>query len=440
MSINRRRLAPKKSLRDYLHVVFGTVIGRGIAFLNSILIARVLGPEQFGIFAFFFAVMMLTWIILGSFDTTYLRHAKAAQHDTDRQKYLSSNLIIKTGLGFLGFGAVAVAGKSIPAALFGKDYAYHLLLTGIGAGLFLNYVMTQATLYREKDQFKLFAVVTNIHTILVFMILAALWFRSRQFSFDAVIGAYMLSAAAAGAVSLIMIWKTGKPCLPGMGLFKSYLTWGKWMFLLALVFALFERMDFFFLTRHLEPVDIGIYAAGAQLVLIISVTTGALTNVFVPKAVVALKSRAALKSYIRESIAPVFMILAIITVLIVSAPLLVAGLYGPRFEAAVIVIRILALGWLGAAIYLPFSFIFYALDEPHTRFYLELIKLVLGFLFLVVLVPRYGTTGAAIAMTLALWINALVSGLVLREKLQRPDLYEEKDCMGKPSFATKEGS
>ena len=423
MDLIKRLTKPDKSLQDYLQVIFGSVVGRGIAFLNSILIARILGPEQFGVFVFFFAVMMLTWLMLSAFDTAYIRHAKDVTSNQEKRSYLSSNLIIKTGFGIFFLACVAVVDKSVAVSLFGKDYAHQLLLTGIGAGLFLNYVMTLATIYREREQFHLFTVVMNVHTIFVFVIILILWFSMKHFTLKAIISTYIISAVTAGTLSLILIWKIEQPSLPRLAIFKSFVSWGKWIFLLSIVVAVFDRVDFFFLTKYLKPVDIGVYAAGAQLVLIISLTTGALSNVFMPKAVVALKSRDALRNYIRESITPVIMVIVIISLIILSAPLLIKGLYGQQYEAAVPIARIISLGWLGASIYLPFSFIFYTIDEPHTRFYLELGKLILGIVFLVLLVPLYGTKGAALSVTMALLTNALMSGLILWRKLNRPGLF-----------------
>lgn len=427
-----------KSLLDYLYVILGTAFGRGIAFLNSILIARLLGPEKFGVFAFFFAVLMLTWMIPGAFDTAYLRHSHSANSNEEKDKFLTSSLISKSGLGLILFCFIAVVDRSVAAAFFGKDYVYPLLLAGIGAGLFLNYVMTQATIYREKGHFHLFAIVTNIHTIIVFMSLASLYFSEKQLTLKNVISIYCIAAAVTGTLAILMIWRIGGLRLPGMKLFGKFLSWAKWMFLLTLVFATFERMDFFVLTKYLEPADIGIYAAGAQLTLIISVTTGALNNVFVPKAVAALTSRATLKAYIRESIVPVVVILTIITILILTAPLLVAGLYGARYQTAATIVRIISLGWLGSAIYLPFSFLFYALDEPQTRFFLELTKLLLGLSLLLVLIPPYGAVGAAASMALAHLINSVVSGLVLRNRLQRTDLQRKKRMLDKSHLAAEE--
>ena len=97
------------------------------------------------------------------------------------------------------------------------------------------------------------------------------------------------------------------------------------------------------------------------------------------------------------------------------------GALRSRIEKSTPVVRIISLGWLGASIYLPFSFIFYALDEPHIRFYLELGKLVARITLLAILF-QFSHVGAAWSVTLAQLLNAIVSGLVIWVKLRRPNL------------------
>lgn len=440
MGFVSRIVTTDKSLRDYLQVIVGSAAGRGLAFLNGILIARMLGPEQFGVFAFFFAVMMLSCLTLSSFDTAYIRHAKVASCAEDKRELLFCNLLIKTGLGLCIIGCVAIMGTSTATVLFGKTYARPLMLLGIGAGVCLNWVMTLATIYRETERFQFFVLISNVHTLFISICLVILWGLTRLFSLKTVIAAYVLSAFIAGILSFIVANKIGRPRRPRLRLFRTYIAWGKWMFLLSLVVAVFDRVDFLFLTRYLEPVDIGIYAAGVQLVLIISVTTGALNNVFVPRAMVALRSRSALRSYVREAIAPVIMIAVLIALLFAVAPFMITGLYGQQYEGAVVVVRIIAVGWLGAIVYLPFSFLFYTLDEPHTRFYLELSKLIVGLSALTFLVPLYGIRGAALAISLSLLLNALLSGLVLYRKLRQPGLYSRMRAASEPLQPAKEGT
>jgi O-antigen/teichoic acid export membrane protein len=429
-----------KSFSDYLQVIFGTAVGRGTAFLNAIIIARTLGPEQFGIFAFFFAVMMLVCLSLSSFDTAYIRHAKVATSKNNKRELLFSNLIIKTALGLIIAACVVVMTASTATEWFGKTYARSMILVGISAGIFMNWVMTLATFFREREKFHLFTIVANVHSLIILICLVCLWGLRGQLSLKSVLSTYLLSAFSVGFLSLIVVVKIGHPRRPGWLLLRTYVSWGKWMLLLSLAVAIFDRMDFFFLTKYLQPGKIGIYAAGVQIVLIISVTTGALNNVLVPRAVVALTSRRALRCYVRESVVPVSMIVSLIAMLFIAAPLLINGLYGQEFTGAIIVVRIIAVGWFGATLYLPFSFLFYALDEPHTRFYLELTKLILGFSALTLLVPLYGIRGGALAVSLSLLLNALLSGLVLWFKLKQPSLYAPQQAESDVFFPAKEGS
>ena len=212
-----------KSLLDYFQVIIGSGLGRGLGLLNSILIARFLGPEKFGIFVFFFAVMMLTWLMLGSFDTVYIRRAKDTC-DYEKRGHLSCNLIVKTVLGLLFFVCVAGVDRSVSVSFFDKDYAHRMMLAGIGAGLFLNFQVTQATIFREKEQFFLFTITSNIHTLLVFAALSTLWFSTNKLDLNNIITTYIITSGIVGTTSLIMILMKGRPRIPEQAMFRcSYL-------------------------------------------------------------------------------------------------------------------------------------------------------------------------------------------------------------------------
>jgi O-antigen/teichoic acid export membrane protein len=294
-----------------------------------------------------------------------------------------------------------------------------MILTGTSAGMFLGFLMTLATIFREREQFARFTLLTNMHTLVVFGITLVLLISMKGFSLGVIVSVYTGAAVLTGVVALVTILKREKPGMPTREEFRSFMSWGKWMFLISLSFFLFDRMDLFFITRYLSTSDVGIYAAGVQVVLILSATTGALNNVLVPKAVLSLKSRDSLRAYIRESAVPVLMIVAVILILMAASPMLIKGLYGERYAAAVPIAQVLCAGWLIMCVYLPFSYIFYAFERPSVRFYLEFGKLVMGVSLLYFMVPRYGIMGAALAVAVALSVNAVVSGVVLRAILRR---------------------
>jgi O-antigen/teichoic acid export membrane protein len=70
-------------------------------------------------------------------------------------------------------------------------------------------------------------------------------------------------------------------------------------------------------------------------------------------------------------------------------------------------------------LYLPYAFIFYALDKATLRFYLECTKIIIGLALLLVFIPLFGLIGAAWAITITMAANAGWSYLILRQKIAR---------------------
>ena len=111
------------------------------------------------------------------------------------------------------------------------------------------------------------------------------------------------------------------------------------------------------------------------------------------------------------------------------APYIVIYLYGDQYVLSVKILRILLLGWAFGVIFIPFSFLFIALDDSKTRFYIELINFIIAFSLLTIFVPWYGVIGAAYAISITLFIGLIISTFILMLRLKttfRDHLFAER--------------
>jgi len=131
-----------------------------------------------------------------------------------------------------------------------------------------------------------------------------------------------------------------------------------------------------------------------------------------------LQSKDTLKLYFKESLAAVCIVNIFILILIVFAPVIIQIIFGNEYSSASTVLRILLAGWLFWIIYQPFSYLFYTLEDSRTRFMLESMKLAMGIIFLIKLVPLYGITGAAISIAGAFVFNTIFSSIILWKKIR----------------------
>ncbi|KPJ65630.1 MAG: hypothetical protein AMJ43_10385 [Coxiella sp. DG_40] len=408
----------KKTYKDYITVLFGSGFARGLALLSSIIIARLLGPEEFGKFSIFYIIMILVWLLPQAFDTTFVRYAKAANSKREKNEFLKTAVFLK----LVYF--VTVLCISYPLAYFLANYCFHkpyiqfLLMASMVCGGFLSFLMSIASTFQEKEKFTEFAVLNTSYTALILCALLLLKASNLEFSLRNVVLIYLAITIAIGIISIMVLFKKiGKLFPLNAERLKISFSLGKWIFGVTCVYFIFQRLDILFLTRYVDLKLIGIYSASTRLIIFVALMTGSLAGVSLPKANAAIKSKSLLKTYVKESVISIIIIDIFIILLIIGAPFCIKILFGNEYLLAGIISRLLLIGWFFVVVYTPFSFLFYALDDSRTRFLLELLKIITAIILLYWLVPKYNLIGGAIAMSLSLVLNTFISLTVLRHKL-----------------------
>lgn len=409
----------KRTLKDYITVLVGTGFSRGIAFLNSVIVARLLGPEDFGKFSIFFVAMVLTWLIPQAFDSTFVRYAKTAGSSAEKNEFLKISVFLK-----LVYSAVVLI-AAYPLAFFLAGYCFHkpevkmILVWAMVSGVFQSFLMTIASIFQEKERFTMFSFLYSFYTLSIFAVLMLIKMLASNFALTHVIMAHAAVSIIIGALSLFLLFKrriTALFPLDRKSLTTSF-SLGKWILGTTILYYIFQRMDILFLTRYSNFAALGVYGAAQQIVMVISVMTGSVPGVFLPKACNALESKEAFRIFAKESLLIAGLINIPVIVLMIIAPAAIKVLYGNTYGVAGGITRILLAGWIGVIIYAPFGGLFYALNDSKTRFWLEASRFLIAAVLFHILIPSNGMTGAAWAMSITLIINSVISLWVLKNKI-----------------------
>lgn len=408
--------------RAYLIVLLGTGGARALAFLTSIMLARSLGAESFGQFSLFQSAMFICWQIPQAFDTAFIRYAKSEDSLTHIKECLAAATRLKI------FFALIMLLSAYPVML-GFDHFRpegglgKLAASGIVCGSFLCFLGSIANLMRVKEQFGRFSVVQGIYNLTICILVFFLAYVLKVLELKSAIVIFMLVASAYGLGSLYLVRRiSGNPFKAPAHLNKRLFAVSKWLLPTVVAFYFFSRIDILMLSSSVDFAAVGVYSAAGQLLLIITLVIGAASTVFMPRSIPAIKSHTALAEYFKESIIPILLILAAIVLLYITAPWIFALLFTAEYSGATEILRILLYGYATIALYTPASFLFYAIDRPDLRFYLEGLKLVMAMMFLYFIIPVYGAIGAAWAMCISMAFNSILSGVVLflllRKRLQ----------------------
>jgi O-antigen/teichoic acid export membrane protein len=423
----------KKIAQDLFHVVVGNGFARGLTLLNSMAVARVLGPEDFGKFSLFYVASVLAWQMPQGFDTTYVRFARGCSDRGAKQEYLKASIAGKAAYVLVAL-LIAVAGLAIRDAVTASSESYgSLLLSGIVSGCALSFNGSVTVVFQEREQFGRYSLMNNLTSGAFSLALLALWLWPGAFAISNILSAYIAVSIVIGTVSLaVVLAKTGGWSGFRRERFFEVVSFGKWIFGVTILYYLFQRCDVLLLARLLPYGNVGVYSTAAQLAMLVSLLTGSVGAVFMPKAMEATKSRDGLRAYVRAAALPVAAVLfGILALMAFAGPLLTLA-FGEQYAAAVPILRILLLGWVFSTIYIPFSYMFYGLDEPQLRFALEAVKLTLVLVALIFLIPWLGPTGAAWGVTGALAAEAVFSGFVLHCRLRARFAQLSAATMGSP--------
>lgn len=403
-----------KSLRDYATVISGTSISRGLSFLCSVLIARWLGAESFGIYSLFFITSTLTWQFAQSFDITFIRKAKTLQDDEQKKDFLRASLALKAAYALAALVVAGFGAELLATYVFYKPKLSDALFYGIISGIFVAFLRTQGAFYQLNEQYRLYSFNYLIYTGSIFLVLLVSWFFFPSMNVHMVILIFTVVSAIVGVGSILHLFshEVDFKAIKTAAITDSFAT-GKWVFGVTIFYNLFVRLDVLLIARFVDFRELGIYSVAAQFIMVISLFTGAMSGIFLTKSLVAVSSKAKMVSYIHEVALPVALILAAIVGLFAFAPIIISLFFGKEYAGAAFLLRILLVGWIFQSLYLPLQYIFYGLDLTRFRFFLELSKVLILTLLLFVFVPAFGAIGGAWAISLVYAFNMIVSVLVV---------------------------
>lgn len=400
--------------KAYLIVLLGTGGARAVAFLTSIILARKLGAESFGQFSLFQSAMFICWQMPQAFDTAFIRYAKSE----DSQMHIKECLAAATRLKI--YFALLMLLSAYPVMLAFEHFKADggilgkLAAAGIICGSFLCFLGSIANLMRVKEQFGRFSIVQGIYNLTIFLIVVLLAYVLKTIDLKNSITIFLFVAFIYGALSLYLVYRiSGNPFKAPAELNRLIFKISKWILPTVVAFYFFARIDILMLSSAISFTEVGIYSVAGQLVLVVTLIISAASTVFMPRSIPAIRSREAFKDYIKESIIPILLILLGISFLYAAAPWIFTILFTAEYSGATKILRILLLGYVAVALYTPLSFLFYAIDRPNLRFYLEGLKLVMAILLLYFIIPIYGARGAAWAMSITMAFNSVLSAGVL---------------------------
>lgn len=388
----------------------GTIISGILGMFFYILIARYLGPSNFGIFSVATASMALIASVANiGIDTGIVRFV-GEHYPTDKvlaYRFLKMGMVLKIIISFLvlliGWAMVPYIVKII----FNKpEFIFPLRLSLIGAvtALLFSFVSSGLQAVQKFMVWSWVGIFTNLLRLVVTIVVFSLGILTLNNSL-AIYIIFPFFGFFIGLLFLPKFWKVTKE----RQVLGEFLHYNKWIALFTLIVAVSSRLDTFISAKLLSLEDLGIYSVAVTLSSVIPSIILALATVVAPK-LSSYTSDKETFAYLKKLQYFVFG-LAIVGIFIgiPLAYLFVPYLYGASYLASVYPLAILIVAQALFLISIPaHTSVLYYFSYPLLFVYMGIVNLLIITIGGWYMVSGFGYMGAAYAVLIGNVFNFII--------------------------------
>lgn len=409
-----------------LAVVFaGHGLRLGLGLISSAILARGLGPEGLSVFSVVGAASMIGATVADfGLSNSGVRHiADDLTHSRERAQRTAS---VYTRLKLLGtllvFVLIFIGARPLAdlldvppdsGPLLVRLGALGLLAGGLGGSF--------STLLRALRRFGAL-VLTQTANILLTILLLGVLLLAAALDVPAALSVGAVAAFVAAVVGFLLLpgrWRRAllfPPGPPGESA-RRLLSFGKWLWVSAVLSILLSQLDLLMLNHTAPPRTAGFYALALNLAFKADIVNQTLHTVLLP-AVSALDSAAAHRRYVRRSLVRSGLLAVVIIVLAPLAGPLILIVYGPAYRPSIGVFYALLGVVLFDLLTTPILLLAFPMDVPRAIAASDVVRVLTLFLLGSWLIPAFGMYGAAVAKLAAKVAGALVLGSVILQRLR----------------------
>lgn len=404
-----KKIIRSATIKDTFISFLGLGVTAVIGFIYTVVLARVLGPEKFGVFS---AITALVAIIYSLGD---LGIASALINFIPKLKE-KRQILINTGFWFefvVGLVILLIFGlfSLIHQRIVPGSLSEQLLLAGIIAFnyLLVNYAQGIFTAERKFATYSLSQIIDAIVKIaIVFFLLS-----SSKLSISTAFLANGISSLLALVITfghelLKIKWQFDKP------IFAKIFHFAKWI-AVSKIFSVFTaRIDIILLNLMLGSFEAGIFAAAGRITLFFSLLISSLGSVISPR-FSGFDTKDKIKRYMRKLTLLVGAIsFAMILVALLASPI-INIVFGDKYLSAIPVFQVLTIAII------PFMFtlvttpaLMYSFNQPAFMAKLTVIQVLLMITIDLIFIPSFGAYAPAYALGVGNIIVLLASVIKLK--------------------------
>ncbi len=397
----------------------------GTRFLTTILVGRVAGPAELGLYSLAVAALILTIVIQESLVTTpYTIYWTRVRHEAQAE-YTGSAFVHLTILAVMATIVLSVGAVIAQVGGFAPPTLAPILwvLAGIIPFALLKEFARRAA-FAQLKMGVVFAVDAAAAAIQIGLLLALAW----QDALTA-LTAYLaigFACAASGVTWLFAARKTFLIRLACVGAaWRRNWGFGRWVCAGQVGGVVHGYLLYWVLAFVLGAGGTGVYAAAESMILFSNPLILGLGSLLDPESAHSLASggQAQLLAVVKRSVLFVGSIMSVfVALLFVFGDFAMSMLYGPDFVGHGMVISILGVGALLSACSIPLSSGLKAMERPDVNFHARILAMVVTLILAFPLVTRWGVLGGAVGLLVGHVANVLVKATVFHRLAVSPSI------------------
>ena len=410
-----------KTLRQSAITATGTIINGIIGWIFYILVARNLGPSNFGVFSVATAtIALLASIFNVGVDTGLVRFVGKYISGEKEKAFRFMKLGLKVKI-ISGVTLIVIGWFLIPffanTVLAKPELLFPLRLSLIGAfGWLLSFFVTSSLQAMQKF-FSWVGLNIFMTSLRLFAVLGLIYFGVSQVNFS--LYAYIYSPFIGFLIGITFLPKFFK--VKGEGsVAKEFFHYNKWVAAFTVIAAISSRLDTYISTRLLSLSDLGIYSVANNLSSIVSEIVLALAIVVAPK-LASFVGNVDAKRYLKKL--QLFVVVLGIIGVTFGIPLsyyVIPKFYGLSYVPSILPFSILLISQAIFLISVPVhTSIFYYFSKPKVFVFVGLGQIILVGTLGWYAISTYGYMGAAFTMLVGNIFNFVVPGIWVLNKFRK---------------------
>lgn len=400
------------TIKDSFIVSIGLGGSAVIGFIYTILLARSLGPVNFGVYSALTALAAIVYS-LGDMGISSAIINFLPKKDSDRYRYLSTSFWIQFAIGCLIL-FLFIVGSAIHEYIVPGSLKTDLLLAGALSFNYLLIVYTQGIFTAERRFWSYSAsqIIDSVVKIIIVLVI----FRMGNLSIGSAITANIIS-------TLVALFATFGKDLNTIefnffkGEFWKIFNFSKWIAVSRVFTVMISRIDILLLNLLAGSYVTGIYSAASRVSILFAMMASGLNSVINPR----LSSFDNHKKTFEYTKKLLWLVTGIAVVMVTTsffAQPIIFLVYGQKYLESVNVFRYLILAMI------PFlysvvtnSVLIYSLNQLNFYTILMVIQTTSIVLIDIVLIPVLGYNAPAVALFLSNMIVLIAGSLKIRSQL-----------------------